>query len=137
MTNTNLNKNQNFYEIKERVHDELRDVFGNDEDIERDCTQQDLPNLNFLEFCIKESMRLYPPVPHIERRVDCDIPIGTVQEFNCVLLVSYSFIFSDLCKRKICDTSGSQYMFVNLCNASQSSFVPRSVGLQSGAILSR
>jgi len=43
----------------------------------RICTQQDLPNLQFLECCIKEAMRLYSPVPYIKRAVEQEIQIGT------------------------------------------------------------
>uniref|UniRef100_A0A0P4YCM9 Cytochrome p450 n=1 Tax=Daphnia magna TaxID=35525 RepID=A0A0P4YCM9_9CRUS len=58
---------------QEQAFVELDNVFGNSE---RDCTQDDIPNLKYLECCIKETLRLYPSVPAFERNVIEDIEIG-------------------------------------------------------------
>jgi cytochrome P450 len=50
-----------------RVHAELDEVFGIDGD--RDATVDDLSRLRYLECCVKEALRLYPPVPLFARRV--------------------------------------------------------------------
>ena len=42
----------------------------------RDCTLQDLPNLNYLECCIKEALRLYPSVHFIERFAQEEFQVG-------------------------------------------------------------
>lgn len=53
---------------------ELFDVIG---DSERNCTQDDLANLKYLECCIKETLRLYPSAPVFERMAIDDVKLGT------------------------------------------------------------
>ncbi|CAG7724618.1 unnamed protein product [Allacma fusca] len=48
-----------------KLHQELDEVFG--EDRERDVESSDRPKLKYLECCIKEAMRLYPPAPFLIR----------------------------------------------------------------------
>jgi len=55
------------------VQAELNDVFG---DSERDCSEEDIPSLKYLECCIKETLRLYPSVPLFDREVLEDVQIG-------------------------------------------------------------
>jgi hypothetical protein len=72
---------------KERVWIELQNEFG---DSERDCTQEDIPNLKYLECCIKETLRLYPSVPGFERAVQEDVQIGKPEK-----LLMHKSIYSD------------------------------------------
>ncbi|KAI9563274.1 hypothetical protein GHT06_010732 [Daphnia sinensis] len=58
---------------QEEVFVELCNIFGNSE---RDCTHDDIPNLKYLECCIKETLRLYPSVSAFERNVIEDFEIG-------------------------------------------------------------
>uniref|UniRef100_A0A0K0FCG7 Cytochrome P450 4V2 (inferred by orthology to a human protein) n=1 Tax=Strongyloides venezuelensis TaxID=75913 RepID=A0A0K0FCG7_STRVS len=53
-------------DIQERVYEEIYDIFG-DED--RDVTQEDLGKLNYTEMVIKETLRRYPTIPFIVRRL--------------------------------------------------------------------
>lgn len=52
---------------------ELQNVF---EDSDRDCTQEDIPHLKYLERCIKETLRIYPSVPGFERETLEEVQIG-------------------------------------------------------------
>lgn len=45
---------------------ELNDIFG---DSKRPVSVEDLPKMKYLECCIKESLRLYPPVHFISRTI--------------------------------------------------------------------
>ncbi|GMS92663.1 hypothetical protein PENTCL1PPCAC_14838, partial [Pristionchus entomophagus] len=60
--------------IQERVHQEIMEVLGDDTD--RDLTRADMGKLSYLERCLKESMRLYPPVPSVSRRLQQDFQCG-------------------------------------------------------------
>ncbi|GMR45854.1 hypothetical protein PMAYCL1PPCAC_16049, partial [Pristionchus mayeri] len=60
-------------EYQARVHEELDDVFG---DSDREPTEAYLKKCVFLDQCIKESLRLCPPMPLIARRLTHDLVLG-------------------------------------------------------------
>ncbi|XP_049866094.1 cytochrome P450 4d2-like [Pectinophora gossypiella] len=62
---------------QEKVYKELHEVFG---DSDRPLTKEDLMQLKYLERVVKESLRLYPPVPFIIRKVleDIKLPSGRI-----------------------------------------------------------
>ncbi|EFX88228.1 hypothetical protein DAPPUDRAFT_311767 [Daphnia pulex] len=60
-------------ECQGKAYNELLDVFGKSE---RECTQEDIPKLKYLECCIKETLRMYPSIAGFERHVQEDIRIG-------------------------------------------------------------
>lgn len=52
-------------EVQEKLFNEIREVIGDDK--EQKVSLRQLQDLRYLECVIKESMRLYPPVPIIGR----------------------------------------------------------------------
>ena len=56
---------QSMIAVQVRIHEELDLIFG--DDIERDISLEDIKQMKYMEQCIKESLRLYPPVPLLAR----------------------------------------------------------------------
>jgi cytochrome P450 len=65
-------------DLKAQVRTELDEIFGGSD---RPCTQEDVSAMKYLDGCIKESLRIYPPVPFILREVTEPINIGLLNEF--------------------------------------------------------
>lgn len=61
-------------DFQEKVYGELQDIF---DDSDRDCTMNDFPKMKYLDCCIKETLRIYPSLPMIERKTLEDMQIGT------------------------------------------------------------
>ena len=60
--------------VQQRAFNEVIEVLG--EDKEKSVTMRDLQDLKYLEAVIKESLRMYPPVPMIGRQITEDTEIG-------------------------------------------------------------
>ncbi|KOB57388.1 Uncharacterized protein OBRU01_24696, partial [Operophtera brumata] len=74
-------------EIQEKVYQELREVFG---DTDRPLEKEDLMKLRYLDRVVKESLRLFPPVPFIIRKVleDTKLPSGRTMPAGSGIAVS-------------------------------------------------
>lgn len=74
-------------EIQNRVIDELRDIFGEDQD--REITHEDVTKMTYLEMVIKESLRHFPVGPFLGRTNssnDLQIEHGTIPKGTFVLI---------------------------------------------------
>ena len=63
-----------YSEVQEKVYDEIQSIFGNE--VDKPATQKDLNSLSYMDLVIKETMRIYPPVPLYGREVQEDIKIS-------------------------------------------------------------
>lgn len=61
-------------EVQQKCFQEIRDVFGDDPT--KPISLSDLNNLHYLELVIKETLRLFPPVPMIGRKLREEFQIG-------------------------------------------------------------
>ncbi|CAH0554526.1 unnamed protein product [Brassicogethes aeneus] len=61
-------------DIQDKVFQELDNIFG---DSDRKCTFADTLELKYMERCIMETLRLYPPVPLIGRQINEDVKLAS------------------------------------------------------------
>lgn len=61
-------------EEQQNVYEEILEIFGDDRN--RKISFQDLNKLNYLDLVIKESLRLFPPVPYFARILSEDFSAG-------------------------------------------------------------
>lgn len=62
-------------DVQERVFAEQKAIFG--DNMLRDCTFADTMEMKYLERVILETLRMYPPVPLIARRLDHDVKLAS------------------------------------------------------------
>lgn len=76
-------------EIQQKCMDELNEIFEGDD---RAPTMKDIREMRYLEQCIKETLRLYPSVPLIARRLTEDIRCGkyTIPSGSNILIFPYA-----------------------------------------------
>lgn len=77
-------------EVQQKIHEELDAIFGKSD---RPITSEDIKEMKYLECVIKETLRLYPPVPAFSREVIEDfnlcgykIPAGATLSINVFLI---------------------------------------------------
>ncbi|GMT33782.1 hypothetical protein PFISCL1PPCAC_25079, partial [Pristionchus fissidentatus] len=58
-------------EIQEKCYNEVKEVLGNS-----DPTKLNMIKLRYMERCINESLRMFPPVPYIIRALQDDLKMG-------------------------------------------------------------
>lgn len=83
----------NHPEIQERVYAELDNIFqGSDRKTEPD----DLPQMKYLEMCIKETLRLFPSAPRIGRVLEEDINLdGTIVPKDTTIILQIFALHRD------------------------------------------
>ncbi|GMR39721.1 hypothetical protein PMAYCL1PPCAC_09916, partial [Pristionchus mayeri] len=59
---------------QQKMYEEIKDIFG--DDLDRDVTHEDMKAMEFTEMFMKESMRLFPPIPTVERELINDFQMG-------------------------------------------------------------
>ncbi|XP_055542715.1 uncharacterized protein LOC129728307 [Wyeomyia smithii] len=76
--------------IQDRIYDEIVKILGS-QPLSKDLNYQDLQDFRYLEAVIKESMRLFPPVPLIGRQLVEDLEMNgtTVKAGQDVLIPIY------------------------------------------------
>lgn len=78
-------------DIQAKVFAEQKAIFG--DNMLRDCTFADTMEMKYLERVILETLRLYPPVPLIARRLDYDLKLAsgpyTVPKGTTVIVLQY------------------------------------------------
>ena len=63
-------------QCQDRVFDELHDIFGASH---RPCSSDNLSYMKYLEYCMKESSRIYSSAALFERKMNKDIKLGTMK----------------------------------------------------------
>lgn len=73
-------------DIQEKVHKEIDEIFG---ESERPIAYEDIQNLTYLEQVVLETLRLYPSVPLIARKLSEDLVLDgyVVPKFTAVSIV--------------------------------------------------
>lgn len=61
-------------DVQQKCFQEIREVLGNDRI--RPVSLNDLNNLNYLDLVIKESLRIFPSVPLVGRKLREEVVIG-------------------------------------------------------------
>lgn len=87
--------------MQDRLFDEITRTIGNKTE---PVTYQQLTGLKYMEMVIKESFRLYPPVPLIGRHLENDVVLGNqtkYENFWINKIELFIFIF----RRRSCITS--------------------------------
>lgn len=83
----------NNLEVQEKIAEEMDSLFGGSD---RPATIKDLNEMKYLERVIKESMRMYPPVPFIGRITSEEVEIAGYQiPKNCFINIEIFKILRD------------------------------------------
>ncbi|CAH0592587.1 unnamed protein product [Chrysodeixis includens] len=103
----------NHTHIQNNIVTELNEIFG---ESNRAITMEDLPKLKYLERCIKESLRLYPPVHFISRKLN-----------TTTVLSNYTVPAGSLCHIPIYDLHHSEELYENPEEYDPDRFLPENI----------
>uniref|UniRef100_A0A1I7UBT5 Cytochrome P450 n=1 Tax=Caenorhabditis tropicalis TaxID=1561998 RepID=A0A1I7UBT5_9PELO len=85
-------------EIQQKVYEEIMEICGEDMDV----TYEQMNKMNYLDLVMKESKRMYPPVPGVQRQLQKDmiidgytVPAGANVAIAPVALHSNHLVFKD------------------------------------------
>lgn len=70
--------------MQDKVVEELDNIFG---DSDRPATFQDTLEMKYLERCLMETLRMYPPVPIIAREIKKDVKLGGLFNNNTLIII--------------------------------------------------
>ncbi|XP_013176872.1 PREDICTED: cytochrome P450 4C1-like isoform X2 [Papilio xuthus] len=99
--------------IQDKIFTELREIFGN---TKRTASVEDLNAMHYLDRCIKESFRLYPPVPFISRWMN-----------ESVTLSNYTVPAGTSCHIHIYDLHRSELLYPSPTVFDPDRFLPENV----------
>lgn len=63
------------------MYNELYDIYGDTDPEDEPIRLEHLSRMEYLSRVINETLRFFPPVPYIFRKVMCDLDIGLFQNF--------------------------------------------------------
>ncbi|KAK9508424.1 hypothetical protein O3M35_005986 [Rhynocoris fuscipes] len=75
-------------DIQEKCIEELDRIFG---DSDRPCTFQDTLEMKYIERCIMETLRMYPPVPVIARELQNELKLASCDKTipaKCTVIIA-------------------------------------------------
>ncbi|CAH2050525.1 unnamed protein product, partial [Iphiclides podalirius] len=99
--------------IQDRIVEELKEIFR---DTKRAAAMEDFAAMSYLDRCIKESLRLYPPVPMISRKLDEDVQLS-----------KYTVPAGTLCHIQIYDLHHNERLYPNPLKFDPDRFLPENV----------
>ncbi|XP_013185741.2 cytochrome P450 4g15 [Amyelois transitella] len=119
-------------DIQTKVYDELYEIFG---DSDRLATFNDTLKMKYLERVILESLRLYPPVPIIARKLNQDVKIVTNGHIlpvgSTVVIGTYKIHRSEKYYKDPEKFNPDNFLPENTANRHYYSYIPFSAGPRS------
>ncbi|KAK0395425.1 hypothetical protein QR680_001275 [Steinernema hermaphroditum] len=115
------------HEAQKKAIAEIDSIFG---DSDRECTNDDLAKMKYLDMCIKEAMRLFPPVPNFSRVVtedfECDgqlIPKGATVIISTIIIHRNPKVYTNPLKY-----NPDNFLAENVASRHPFAYVPFSAG---------
>ncbi|XP_068626784.1 cytochrome P450 4C1-like [Battus philenor] len=104
----------NHPDVQQKIVAELKEIYG---ETKRATTIEDFNDMRYMDRCIKEAMRLYPPVPFISRKINEEIKLS-----------NYIVPAGTLCHIHIYDLHRCESLFPNPTKFDPDRFLPENIG---------